>query len=235
MAQALSNREREIAEQLLEGKSNKMIAQSLGITERTVEFHLKNIYEKYQVNSRVELVLLLANATGKPGAEKLGDSTVETANQRSENTTRSNSWKDWTGSFRKFLTNIGKEIKMNVAVNSNASQEGKMMPFFESIRVCLAKYAEFTGRATRPEFWWFMLFVTLVTSALEYVSKTAGSIFLIAMLLPLLAAGARRLNDIGKSGWWQLFLLVPVGGLVLLAILWARPSTDPQPDGIPVE
>jgi DNA-binding CsgD family transcriptional regulator len=233
MTQSLSNREREIAEQLLEGKSNKMIAQTLGITERTVEFHLKNIYEKYQVNSRVELILLLGNATGKSGAEKLGDSTVETANQRGENNAMSNSQKDWSGSFRKFLSNIGKEIKMNVAANSNASQEGRMMPFFESIRVCLSKYAEFTGRATRPEFWWFMLFVTLVTSALEYVSKTAGTIFLIAMLLPLLAVGARRLNDIGKSPWYQLFLLAPVGGLVMLAFLWARPSTDPQPGADP--
>ncbi len=234
MAQALSNREIEIAEQLLEGKSNKMIAQSLGITERTVEFHLKNIYEKYQVNSRVELILLLGNPTGKPGAEKLGDSTVETAGKNDENSVMSNSAKGWTAPIKEFFSIIGKEIKMNVPVDSNASKKDGMMPFFESIRVCLVKYAEFTGRASRSEFWWFMLFVTLVTSALEYVSETAGIIFLIAMLLPLLAAGARRLNDVGKSGWWQLYLLIPVGGLVILAFLWAEPSTDPQPGGAPL-
>jgi uncharacterized membrane protein YhaH (DUF805 family) len=43
-------------------------------------------------------------------------------------------------------------------------------------------------------------------------------------LLPLLAVGARRLRDIGKSPWWQLFLLVPVGGIVILGILWAQPE-----------
>jgi uncharacterized membrane protein YhaH (DUF805 family) len=108
-----------------------------------------------------------------------------------------------------------------------------MMPFFESIRVCLIKYAEFTGRATRPEFWWFSLFITLVASALVYLSQTAGNIFLIAMLLPLLAAGARRLHDIGKSAWWLLFMLVPVGGIVLLGFLWAMPSTNPLPADAP--
>jgi uncharacterized membrane protein YhaH (DUF805 family) len=102
------------------------------------------------------------------------------------------------------------------------------MTFFDSIRICFKKYAEFTGRASRPEFWWFMLFVLLVASALVYVNEVAGKVFLIAVLLPQLSAGSRRLHDIGKSAWWQLFLLVPVGGIVLLGILWASPSTSPQ-------
>jgi len=46
------------------------------------------------------------------------------------------------------------------------------------------------------------------------------------MLLPLLAAGSPRLHDIGKSGWWQLFMLAPVAGIVLLGILWALPPTE---------
>ena len=68
---------------------------------------------------------------------------------------------------------------------------------------------------------WFALFVTLVSGALAYVSEAASSIFLIAVLLPLLAVGTRRLRDVGKSGWWMFYLLVPVGGLVILAWLWA--------------
>lgn len=105
------------------------------------------------------------------------------------------------------------------------------MTFQESIRVCLTKYADFNGRATRPEFWWFALFVTLVVGASTYLSEAVGSVFLIAMLLPLLAVGARRLRDIGRSGWWLLFLLAPVGGLVVLMILWAMPGTaEPATD-----
>ena len=111
--------------------------------------------------------------------------------------------------------------------STTASGTGPMT-FAESILVCLKKYAEFRGRASRPEFWWFFLFISLVASAFAYVNETLVSIFLIAILLPLLAAGTRRLRDCGMSGWWQLFLLAPVGGLVLLGFLWARPSTSPQ-------
>jgi len=58
-----SKREHDVVNLLLEGKSNKLIAQALHITERTVEFHLKNIYAKQQVNSRMELVLNLREST----------------------------------------------------------------------------------------------------------------------------------------------------------------------------
>ncbi len=99
------------------------------------------------------------------------------------------------------------------------------LTFQESIRVCLGKYADFDGRASRNEFWWFALFVTLVSAALSTLGDTPATIFLIAVLLPLLAAGARRLHDVDKSAWWLLFGLVPVGGLVVLTVLWAQPPT----------
>jgi uncharacterized membrane protein YhaH (DUF805 family) len=60
---------------------------------------------------------------------------------------------------------------------------------------------------------------------LIYVSETLASVFMVAMLLPLLAAGARRLHDSGRSGWWELFLLAPVAGIVVVRILWALPAT----------
>ena len=106
---------------------------------------------------------------------------------------------------------------------SDARGGAASMTFFESIVVCLRKYADFTGRASRMEFWWFALFVVLANSAMVYISQTLGAVFLIAVLLPLLAAGARRLHDCGRSGWWQLFLLVPAAGIALVGILWALP------------
>jgi DNA-binding CsgD family transcriptional regulator len=213
----LSKREREVVELLQQGKSNKLIASSLHISERTVEFHLTNIYNKFQVSSRVELLL------------QLGESTVADKEAVAENGDSLNSL-GWDTSFREAVSIIGKEIKMTTALKENARNEGDTMTFAESIRVCLAKYAEFHGRATRPEFWWFALFVTLVTSALAYISEALGSVFLIAMLLPFLAAGTRRLRDSGQSGWWQLFLLVPVGGIIVLGVLWAQPSTSKLPE-----
>jgi uncharacterized membrane protein YhaH (DUF805 family) len=95
------------------------------------------------------------------------------------------------------------------------------MTFAESIRVCLTKFADFDGTASRSEFWWFMLFLVIVTLALNVISPLLGAIFNIALLLPQLAAGARRLHDTGKSGWWQLLLIVPFGVIVLI-VFWAQ-------------
>ena len=98
------------------------------------------------------------------------------------------------------------------------------MTFQDSIRVCFKKYADFEGTATRSEFWWFILFVILVSAALQLFSQDLSGVWGIAILLPQLAVGARRLHDIGKSGWWQLFWLVPVAGLIVLIVLWALPG-----------
>jgi DNA-binding CsgD family transcriptional regulator len=213
----LSNREREVVKLLLEGKSNKLIASALHITDNTVEFHLKNIYSKFQVSSRMELVI------------KLGNSVVADEKEIVENRDSLN-LRNWFPALREAVSRIRKELRMENILNSTAHNGATPMTFYESILVCLKKYAEFNGRASRPEFWWFFLFITLVASALAYVSETWVSVFLIATLLPLLAAGARRLHDCGKSAWWQLFLLAPVGGIVMLGILWARPTTIPQPE-----
>ncbi len=219
MAQAnqLSSREQEVVKLLLEGKSNKLIASALHISDRTVEFHLKNIYAKLQVSSRTELII------------KLGNSTVASQGEVTENRDTLN-LRNWAASLKKTVSRIGKELKMKVALNPDTHDEGGPLTFFESIRVCFSKYAEFNGRASRSEFWWFTLFVVLVTSALVYVHEVLGQVFLIAVLLPFLAAGARRLHDIGKSAWWLLFLLAPVAGIVLLGFFWAEPPLNALPD-----
>ena len=116
----LSNREWEVAKLLLQGKSNKLIALSLGISERTVEFHLKNIYAKFQVSSRIELILELGNATGKFKTEKLGYSTVDGIRKSIENRDRLNSWMDWATSFRDTVSITSKELEMKNFLNLNS-------------------------------------------------------------------------------------------------------------------
>lgn len=78
------------------------------------------------------------------------------------------------------------------------------------------KYVRFGGRATRPEFWWWMLFIVIASIVLGIIDRIIGraigaedftllgSLFGLATLLPSLAVASRRLHDIGKSGWWQL-------------------------------
>lgn len=212
----LSNREQEVVSQLLEGKSNKLIASSLGISERTVEFHLTNIFAKLQVSSRTELVL------------KLGESTVAGEVEATDNEPGSNS-RNWASSLKAAVSKVGKEFTVEDSLNPAVSDQSGAMSFFESIRVCLIKkYAEFNGRASRSEFWWFALFVILVASALVYVSEALSSVFLIAVLLPFLAVGARRLRDSGNSVWWLLFLLIPIAGFITLGFLWAQPAETPR-------
>lgn len=118
MAQVLSNREREVVKHLLQGKSNKLIALSLDISDRTVEFHLKNVYAKFQVSSRIELILKLGNTTGSAITEILGYSTVVRLGENTENRDWHNSQMDWAKSFRDTVSIIGKELEMKNLLNS---------------------------------------------------------------------------------------------------------------------
>lgn len=83
--QPLSKRQTEVLTLVLAGKSNKQVGSKLGITERTVEFHLKNIYEKFRVTSKVELILKLGEATGVTQNEMLRVSTVAKTEKSVEN------------------------------------------------------------------------------------------------------------------------------------------------------
>jgi DNA-binding CsgD family transcriptional regulator len=108
----LSRRELEVTQLLLQGKSNKLIALALGISERTVEFHLKNVYAKFKVSSRMELVLKLGNTTGNAISENLGRSTVARSRRKIENRDRRQSRTDWASSYKIAVYLIGKELTM---------------------------------------------------------------------------------------------------------------------------
>lgn len=92
------------------------------------------------------------------------------------------------------------------------------MTFQESIQVCFKKYADFTGRASRSEFWWFMLFLFLVSAGASMISQVVSGLFSLATLVPSLAAGARRLHDTNRSGWLQLLWIVPVIGWIIVIV-----------------
>jgi uncharacterized membrane protein YhaH (DUF805 family) len=103
----------------------------------------------------------------------------------------------------------------------------------KAVRTCLTKYADFNGRAARPEFWWFMLAQFVVGIILNTVSPVLGGLFSLAMLVPTLAAGSRRLHDIGKSGWLQLLGLIPLIGWAILIYWAAQPGEGPNAYGNP--
>lgn len=100
--------------------------------------------------------------------------------------------------------------------------QGNVMTFQESIKVCFGKYADFSGRASRSEYWWFMLFLVLASLAISMISPILSGLFSIGTLLPALAAATRRLHDTNRSGWWQLIAFVPVIGFIVIVIFLAQ-------------
>lgn len=125
------------------------------------------------------------------------------------------------------------------------------MSFGTAISTCFHKYADFNGRAARSEFWWWQLFcvivvyVPLVIGMFLVLAASAGSsngelagapfaigivfygiafIVSLALFVPTIAVGCRRLHDRGTSGWLQLLMLVPCGNIVLF-IYWLLAGT----------
>ena len=97
-----------------------------------------------------------------------------------------------------------------------------------SIKTCFNKYATFSGRASRSEYWFFILFgvlggiVTLIIDVmiLDYSIESEYTpinlIFSLILIIPSIAVACRRLHDVNKSGWWQLIWLTIIGGILLL-------------------
>ncbi len=105
------------------------------------------------------------------------------------------------------------------------------MNFTEAVQACFQKYATFSGRAGKPEFWWFFLFQVAVYVVTGMISDMLYGLAALALLLPGLAVGARRLHDIGKSAWLLLVGLVPVLGFLLLLYWFVQPSSGPNQYG----
>ena len=100
---------------------------------------------------------------------------------------------------------------------------GWIISFTDAIKACFAKYADFNGRAKRPEFWWFLLFIVF-GGVLQFVNVYIYLAFTFATIVPYYAAGARRLHDMNKSGWMQLLWLIPILGWIYLIYLLAQPG-----------
>ena len=101
------------------------------------------------------------------------------------------------------------------------------MDFGQAIKTCFNKYATFTGRAGRPEFWWFFLFQVIALAAASMFGETLYGVTTLALLLPALAVGARRLHDVRKSAWFLLLGFIPVLGFLIL-LYWCAQQSDPQ-------
>lgn len=126
------------------------------------------------------------------------------------------------------------------------------MSFGNAVSTCLKKYADFTGRASRAEYWWFALFLWGIQVALYLFIRLTVQDFdfadlrnaliglllmvvvMLLLLLPSLAVAVRRLHDTGRSGAWIFVAVIPfVGALVLLVFLLSPGSPAPNQYGPP--
>ena len=153
----LSKREKEVLRLVLQGKSNKQIALSLGISIRTVEFHLKNIYAKFQVSSRIELILKLGYAPhpsrmqvpgGGANIEDLGHSTVDRGGENAENGGRFTPQMDWAR-FTGAVSIIGKELIMKAILKKPSAFLPLAMSFGALVTVII--YVAMFGTARQSD------------------------------------------------------------------------------------
>jgi len=111
-------------------------------------------------------------------------------------------------------------------------------------RVVAESYAKFDGRSGRAEFWWFFLANLIVGVVLSLLGQASTFFYIIyviyglALIIPSIAVGIRRLHDINRTGWWILIALVPLVGLIVLLVFYAtagdRGTNQYGPEPIPL-
>jgi uncharacterized membrane protein YhaH (DUF805 family) len=114
-----------------------------------------------------------------------------------------------------------------------------MMSFGDAVKTCLTKkYANFNDRAPRSEYWWFALFGWGVTMLLSFVDGLIfgnpsgyglfSTLWGLAIIVPSIGVGVRRLHDLDKSGWWLLISLIPIIGFLILLFWFVQQGTSAE-------
>lgn len=100
----------------------------------------------------------------------------------------------------------------------------------EAVKTVFSKYADFEGRASRSEFWWFTGALWLAAVLLGALTAGLGLFLFLGVIVPSTAVTARRMHDIGQSGWMQLIAFLPVIGWIAVLVMCILPG-QPHPNG----
>ena len=108
------------------------------------------------------------------------------------------------------------------------------MGFGEAVKTVLSKYADFSGRARRSEYWYFTLFLVVASFVAALVDLAIGVpllqvLVLLGTLVPSIAVTVRRLHDTGRSGWLYLIVFIPIVGVIVLLVFLCQDS-KPEPN-----
>jgi uncharacterized membrane protein YhaH (DUF805 family) len=127
--------------------------------------------------------------------------------------------------------------KCGAPQRAEAGGDGIPRTFGNSIKICWSKYADFSGRAPRAEYWYWTLFAVLlgigaalVAGMLVIATDSRAPAILrivvdLVLFLPGLAVQVRRLHDLDKTGWWLLLIFIPVVGWIILLVWWCTQGT----------
>lgn len=124
------------------------------------------------------------------------------------------------------------------------------MGFIDAVKNCLGKYVVFSGRARRSEYWWFALFILIVSLMAGIIdlalgfgtvatqvgdrsfattaesSGPVGALTTLALIAPAISVGVRRLHDADRSGWWLWISLIPLIGFIVLLVFFLQSGTS---------
>src|SRR3954451_15885157 len=107
------------------------------------------------------------------------------------------------------------------------------MSFSAAVQDAFAKYATFSGRSSRPAYWWWYLFTLIAVLVAVLIDEILGTwiisaVLTLGLLLPNVAILFRRLHDAGHSGWWILIGLLPLIGSIVLLVFTLQGSEPPN-------
>lgn len=134
------------------------------------------------------------------------------------------------GKGNSYCADCGAQLEPHATVCGNCNKtlkpvdmtkQGGVDSFGGAICSCWTKYVTFEGRANRSEYWYWVLFTSII-GWIPFIGYIASLVF----MLPSLAVAVRRLHDIGKSGWWYLFVLIPIVGWILLIVWFCTASQE---------
>lgn len=108
-----------------------------------------------------------------------------------------------------------------------AAQPKEGVGFLDAMKLYFTRYADFSGRSRRSEYWWATLGIMILGYVVGLILGDSLSwIWSLATLVPSLAICVRRLHDVGKSGWFYLWILLPLIGSIILIVQFCKDSTE---------
>lgn len=110
------------------------------------------------------------------------------------------------------------------SANNSSNYKSRSVSFGEAIKLFFVNYVNFSGRASKSEYWWAFLFNIIISTVLAFI-PFVGEVLVLGLLIPGISVGVRRLHDVGRNGTYLFMGLIPIAGAIILIIEFCKDST----------